>query len=70
MAIAVSLVSTHGAKAQTRSVNLELLGSSGMAGVNYDARFKGSYGFGYSAGLGYGYSKYTSPLINQDLYVS
>ena len=56
MAIAVSLVSTHGAKAQTRSVNLELLGSSGMAGVNYDARFKGSYGFGYSAGLGYGYS--------------
>ena len=54
--IAVSLVSTHSAKAQTRSVNLELLGSSGMAGVNYDARFKGNYGFGYSAGLGYGYS--------------
>ena len=44
------------ANAQTRSVNLELLGSSGMAGINYDARFKGNNGFGYSVGVGYGYS--------------
>ena len=55
-AIAISMLSIHGAKAQTRSVNLELLGSSGTAGVNYDARFKGNYGFGYTVGLGYGYT--------------
>lgn len=42
--------------AQTRSLNLELLGSFGMAGINYDARFKGNNGFGYSVGMGYGYS--------------
>ena len=27
---------------QTKSVNLELLGSSGMAGVNFDSRFCGA----------------------------
>ena len=27
---------------QTKSVNLELLGSSGMAGVNFDSRFCGN----------------------------
>ena len=55
LAIAASMLSIYDAKAQTRSVNLELLGSSGAVGANYDARFKGNYGFGYSAGLGYGY---------------
>lgn len=42
--------------AQTKSINLELFGSSGLAGINYDARFKGNSGFGFSAGLGYGYA--------------
>lgn len=42
--------------AQTKSINLELLGSSGMAGVNYDSRFKGNSGFGFSVGIGYGYA--------------
>ena len=28
----------------TKSINMELLGSSGMVGVNYDARFKGNHG--------------------------
>ena len=40
----------------TKSINIELLGSSGMVGVNYDARFKGNHGWGYSAGIGYGYA--------------
>ena len=40
----------------TKSINMELLGSSGMVGVNYDARFKGNHGWGYSAGIGYGYA--------------
>lgn len=30
---------------QIKSVNLELLGSSGMAGVNFDSRFCGNSGF-------------------------
>ena len=50
------LVSALAANAQTRSLNLELLGSSGMVGVNYDARFKNNWGWGYSIGLGYGLS--------------
>ena len=58
--ILVSLALIIGASvsglSQTKSVNLELLGSSGMAGVNFDSRFCGNSGFGYSVGLGYGYS--------------
>ena len=53
--------------AQTRSVNLELLGSSGLAGVNYDARFNGNSGFGYSVGLGYGFSAGTSVPTTHEL---
>ena len=52
---ALLAVSALAASAQTRSVNLELLGASGMAGVNYDSRFKGNHGWGYSVGLGYGF---------------
>lgn len=53
IAIIASAISMN---AQTKSINLELLGSSGMAGINYDARLKGNHGFGYSVGLGYGFS--------------
>ena len=60
MRILVSLALIIGASvsglSQTKSVNLELLGSSGMAGVNFDSRFCGNSGFGYSVGIGYGYS--------------
>lgn len=41
---------------QTKSIYLELLGASGMAGVSFDSRFAGNSGFGYNVGLGYGYS--------------
>lgn len=44
--------------AQTKSINLELLGSNGLAGINYDARFDGNSGFGYNVGFGVGYSDY------------
>jgi len=55
--LAALLVLSLSICAQTRSINLELLGSSGAAGVNYDARFKeGNSGFGFSAGLGYGFA--------------
>ena len=43
------------AKAQTKSVNLDLLGSSGLAGVSFDSRFIGNHGFGYNVGLSYAY---------------
>jgi hypothetical protein len=43
------------AQAQTKSVTLDLLGSSGLAGVSFDSRFKGDHGFGYNVGLSYAY---------------
>ena len=43
------------AQAQTKSVTLDLLGSSGLAGVSFDSRFKGNNGFGYNVGLAYAY---------------
>ena len=49
------LASAFFAQAQTKSVNLDLLGSSGLAGVSFDARFKGNHGFGYNVGLSYAY---------------
>lgn len=53
----IAIIATSvSANAQTKSLNLELLGSSGIAGINYDARFKGNNGFGYSVGMGYGYA--------------
>lgn len=50
------IASSISMSAQTKSVNLELLGANGLAGISFDARFKGNYGFGYSVGLGYGFS--------------
>lgn len=52
--LAILLLSAIAAEAQTKSISLELLGSSGMAGINYDARLKDNVGLGYSIGLGYG----------------
>ena len=49
------LTSTFLAQAQTKSITLDLLGSSGLAGVSFDSRFKGNQGFGYSVGLSYAY---------------
>ena len=50
MRILVSLALIIGASvsglSQTKSVNLELLGSSGMAGVNFDSRFCGNWQLG------------------------
>ena len=42
-------------QAQTKSVSLDLLGSSGVAGVSFDSRFHGNHGFGYNVGLSYAY---------------
>lgn len=60
------IFSSVAANAQTKSINLELLGSSGMAGVNYDARFKGNHGFGYSVGIGYGFSSSSIDFIETE----
>ena len=49
------LTSAVFAQAQTKSVTLDLLGSSGIAGVSFDSRFKGNHGFGYNVGLSYAY---------------
>ena len=49
------LTSAIFAQAQTKSVTLDLLGSSGIAGVSFDSRFKGNLGFGYNVGLSYAY---------------
>ena len=40
-----------------RSVNLEVLGASGLVGVNYDSRFKTGSPWGYRVGIGYVYSE-------------
>lgn len=50
------------AQAQTKSITLDLLGSSGLAGVSFDSRFKGNQGFGYSVGLAYAYGSGTLGL--------
>ena len=47
------------AQAQTKSVSLDLLGSSGLAGVSFDSRFKGNHGFGFNVGLTYAYGSGT-----------
>ena len=49
------LTSAFYAQAQTKSITLDLLGSSGLAGVSFDSRFHGNQGFGYSVGLAYAY---------------
>lgn len=49
------LTSAIFAQAQTKSVTLDLLGSSGLAGVSFDSRFKGNHGLGYNVGLSYAY---------------
>ena len=51
----IVLLSAVLAQAQTKSVTLDLLGSSGIAGVSFDSRFKGNRGFGYNVGLSYAY---------------
>ena len=56
------LTSAIFAQAQTKSVTLDLLGSSGIAGVSFDSRFKGNHGFGYNVGLSYAYG--TGTLSN------
>lgn len=40
-----------------RSVNLELLGAHGFAGVSFDSRFKADSNWGYKVGLGYAFRK-------------
>lgn len=40
----------------SRSIYLELLGASNVAGINYDSRFKADCPWGYRIGLGYTYS--------------
>lgn len=49
------LSSAFFAQAQTKAVTLDLLGSSGLAGVSFDSRFKGNHGVGYTVGLAYAY---------------
>lgn len=58
----VLLAATQTAMAQQdestqKSVYAEILGSSNLIGVNYDARFKPNSPWGYRVGLGYTYSK-------------
>ncbi|MBR1402497.1 MAG: hypothetical protein IJ562_13140 [Prevotella sp.] len=61
--IIIAAILSLGAMAQqtnetpNRSIYLELLGASNIAGVNYDARFKTGSPWGYRVGLGYTYSE-------------
>ncbi len=57
--IILFLVSAFFAQAQTKSVSLDLLGPSGLAGVSFDSRFKGNSGLGYRVGLSYAYGSGT-----------
>lgn len=47
-----------------RSVNLEVLGASGLVGVNYDSRFKTGSPWGYRVGIGYVYSERSNMLAH------
>lgn len=47
----------------TKNISTELFGSSNGIGLHYDSRLKGNNGWGYSAGLAWGYSK-SSNLFN------
>lgn len=38
-----------------RNISAELSGAHGMAGVNYDMRFRGNEGFGFRVGAGFGF---------------
>lgn len=51
------LLSTQMLNGQSRSVNFELLGSCGVAGVTYDSRFNRDRtdGLGFNAGIGFLY---------------
>lgn len=53
------LTSAFFAQAQTKSITLDLLGPSGLAGVSFDSRFKGDHGLGLSVGLSYAYGSGT-----------
>ena len=49
---------------KNKAVYLELLGSSNLAGINYDARFNDHTRFGWRAGLSFAYGK-NSGLFKQ-----
>ena len=53
--IALSIMLCLRAGAQDRNVRLDLLGAANVVGVSYDARFKGDSGWGFAAGIGYGF---------------
>ena len=53
--IALSIMLSFKAGAQDRNVRLDLLGAANVVGVSYDARFKGDSGWGFAAGIGYGF---------------
>lgn len=42
---------------KTRHISVEILGAQNTVGINYDSRFKGTYGLGYRVGIGYGYGR-------------
>ena len=52
---ALSIMLCFKAGAQDRNVRLDLLGAANAVGVSYDARFKGDSGWGFAAGIGYGF---------------
>ena len=65
-ATAIALLTTMPASAQynnnstakpVQNISVELLGPSNWLGLHYDTRVKGNSGWGYSVGLGWGYSE-------------
>lgn len=66
LATAIALLTTMPASAQynnnstakpVQNISVELLGPSNWLGLQYDTRVKGNSGWGYSVGLGWGYSE-------------
>ena len=55
LGVLCTLAFSSGAWARKRSVRLDLLGAVNGVGVSYDARFKGDSGWGFAAGVGYGF---------------
>ena len=69
LSLALIICASFSGLSQSKSINLELLGASGMAGFNFDSRFSGNSGFGYSIGLGYGYSNSSLGGVSHELGV-
>ncbi len=64
----MALEATDSVEKPTRSIYAEILGPSNLIGVHFDSRLKGNSGWGYSAGMAWGYSSSDDFFSNVDRF--